>query len=411
MRDPVGRHTRRSGEYVRPQQRIYLDDYCRASGDFFASGTYYHQDVLRGFPAGQKVEAELVPEPHNPWDARAVALDVEGQRVAYLPAVSAKMWHDVIRGWNTAGFAVYCGAEINAWEGGDAKCRVGLTVPKWDWETLVALAEAVGLRVSWEAALADLTEAQRTLLRRDRGYSPDERVIRAMQKKRAHHPEFRWGAEDDGDLTERMPFWYGYFVRQQMREEARQEEELVRFARSVRSGLLRAFTAEVRRAREREREQARLLRQDQDDRALRLQHEGRRVSDIAAELGLSPKQVEAALSRARRAAGITVRGNAGLQSDRRRDAAEAVRLKRSGMTRAQVARAMERSADTVDELLKDGLFYAAPEDHPERLALARRCLGLRATGLGKEEILGRLGVSRKQALRAFRDASLLDAER
>ncbi|MFD3473008.1 hypothetical protein ACFWWM_43200 [Streptomyces sp. NPDC058682] len=403
----MGKHTRRSGEYVRPGRRILLDDYFLASGEFFASGTYYQQDALSGFRVAQNVEAELVPEPHNPWDARAIALDVEGQRAAYLPAVSAKMWYDVVRGWNDAGFAVYCRAEINRWDGDDGddgEGRFGLTVPKWEWETLVTLAEAVGLRAAWETALADLTEAQRLLLRWDGGYSPDESVVRAMYVKRAQHPVFRWGAKGDGDLTERMPFWYGYFVREQMR----QEKELLRFAHSVRSGMLRAFKGEIKRGRERERQQALLLRQEQDERALRLQRQGRRVSDIAAEAGLSFKQVETALSRARRAAGVTARSNEGLQSARRRDAAEAVRLKESGMARAQIARAMGRSADTVDELLKDGLFYEAPEEHPERLALARQCSGLRTTGLGKAKILEQLGVSRKQALRAFRDSSFLD---
>ncbi|MCX4536737.1 hypothetical protein OHA79_09195 [Streptomyces sp. NBC_00841] len=359
------------------------------------------------FRAGQKVEAELVPEPHNPWDARAVALDVEGQRAAYLPATSAKMWHDVVRAWNSAGFAVYIGAEINRWDGYDEGGRFGLTVPKWDWETLLDLAEAAELRVAWEAAMADLTEEQRLLLRKDGGYSPDESVLKAMWQRRPKHPMFRWGAKSDGDLTDRMPFWCGYFVREQMRE----ERERVRFARSVKSALLREFKGEIKRRREREREQSRLLCQEQDERVLRLQREGLRVSDIAAEVGLTHKQAENALSRARSAAGITSRRQEDLQTERRRNAAEAVRLKRSGMARAQIARAMGRSADTVDELLKDGLFYEAPEVHPERLKLARRCVELRAAGLVKEETLGRLGVSRKQALRAFRDASFLEAER
>jgi hypothetical protein len=72
---------------------------------------------------------------------------------------------------------------------------------------------------------------------------------------------------------------------------------------------------------------------------------------------------------------------------------------------------MGRSADTVDELLKDGLFYEAPEAHPDRLESARRCVERRAAGLRKEEVPAKLEVSREQALRAFRDASFLEAER
>ncbi|QTE02409.1 hypothetical protein [Streptomyces cyanogenus] len=405
----MGIHTRRPEEYVRPAGRILLDDHFEPSGEFYASGAYYHQRSLSGFHAGQRVEAELVPEPHNPWDARAVALDVNGERVAYLPAASAKMWHDVVRAWNAAGFAVYTGAETNRWTSGGGD-RFGLTLPKWDWDSLLELAEAAGLRTGWAAAMAGLTEEQRLGLQEDRGYSPDESAVKALWNRRSAHPLFNWGAKRDGDLTERMPFWYGYFVREQMREEHEERRERLWFARSVRSDLLHAFKAEIRRRRERDREQSLVQRADQDERALRLQREGRRVAEIAAELGLTHKQAESALTRARGAAGVTPRRAEDLQDERRRQAAEAVALKRSGMTRAGIARAMGRSADTVDELLKDGLFHEAPEDHPERLALARRCAELRGTGLAKEDVLLRLGVSRKQALRAFRDASFLEAD-
>ncbi|NEY30798.1 hypothetical protein GTU99_01010 [Streptomyces sp. PRKS01-65] len=404
----MGSHTRRPGEYVRPAGRVLLDDYCRATGEYYASGTWHHQETLSAVGAGRTVEAELVPEPHNRWDARAVALDLDGRRAAYLPATSAKMWHDVVRAWNAAGYALYVRAETNRWGEGE-RGRIGLTVPAWDWESLLALAEAAGLRTAWEKAMAELTAPQRSLLCEDGGYSPDESVLKAMWKRRAQHPAFRWGAPGDGDLTERMPFWYGYFVRERMREETRRERERLRLARSVKAALLGEFRNEIGRRREREREQARLLRRRQDERALRLQSEGRSVSDVAAVLGLTPKQAENALARARQAAGISARRAEDLQSGRRRDAARAVGLKRSGLARAEIARVMGRSADTVDELLKDGLFYEAPHDQPERLELARRCVELRAAGLVKEEVLSRLDVSRKQALRAFRDAAFLEA--
>ncbi|MFF8448472.1 hypothetical protein ACF06Q_12305 [Streptomyces leeuwenhoekii] len=405
----MGSHTRRPGEYVRPVGRVLLDDYCRASGEYYASGTWHHQEALSGVGAGRTVEAELVPEPHNPWDARAVALDLDGRRVGYLPATSAKMWHDVVRAWNAAGYALYVRAETNRWGEGEAG-SLGLTVPAWDWESLLALAEAAGLRAGWQAAMAELDAQQRLLLCEDGGYSPDESVLKAMWQRRARHPLFRWGAPGEGDLTERMPFWYGYFVRERMREETGRERERLRLARSVKAALLGEFRAEIGRRREREREQARLLRRQQDERALRLQGQGRSVSDVAAVLGLTPKQAENALARARQAAGVTARRAADLQTERRRDAARAVGLKRSGLARAQIARAMGRSADTVDELLKDGLFYETPHDQPERLELARRCADLRAAGLVKEEVLSRLAVSRKQALRAFRDAAFLETQ-
>jgi orotate phosphoribosyltransferase-like protein len=406
----VGIHTRRPGEYVRPAGRLLIDDHYQASGEFYAAGAYYFQQSLSRFEAGRRVEAELVPEPHNPWDARAVAVDVEGRRVAYLPAASAKMWHDVVRAWNLAGFALYVRAETNRWPADGGEDRYGLTLPKWDWDTLLDLAEAAGLRAAWEAVLAGLTEEQRLALREDGGYTPGESVARALWQRHAEHPLFRWGGRRDGELTDRMPFWYGYFVREQMRQEGEEQRERRWFARSVKADLVHAVKAEIGRRREREREHARLRRQRLDERALQLQGEGLRVADIAARLGLTHKQAENALSRARAAAGIASRRTQDLVSERRRQAAQAVGLKRSGMARAQIAKAMGRSADTVDELVKDGLFYEAPEDHPERLELARRCVELRAGGLVKEDVLRKLGVSRKQALRAFRDASFVEAE-
>ncbi|MFG2588717.1 hypothetical protein [Streptomyces sp. NPDC048438] len=403
--DAVGVHIRRAGEYVRPAGRILLGDYGRTEGEYYASGAYYHQESLSRFHAGRKVEAELVPEPSNPWDARAVAYDVDGRRVAYLPATAAKMWHDVVRAWNAAGFAVYVGAEVNRWEG-DGGVRFGLTVPKWGWQDLLAMTEAAGLRRASEAALEELTEEQRLLMRQDGGYTPDESSLKALLRKRERYPMFAWGGKRDGDLSERMPFWHGYFVREQMRA----DEERVRFARSVKSALTREFKNEIARRKEQEREQERLRRRAQEEHALRLHGEGRRNRDIAEELSLTPKQVENLLHRARKAAGITPPRNEDLQTERRRAAAEALRHRRSGMARAQIAQAMGRSLESVKDLLQDAVFYDAPEDHPERLELARHCAELRGSGLAKEEVLEKLGVSRAKGLKAFRDASFLGTD-
>ncbi|MGW3245497.1 hypothetical protein [Streptomyces sp. NPDC001070] len=69
---------------------------------------------------------------------------------------------------------------------------------------------------------------------------------------------------------------------------------------------------------------------------------------------------------------------------------------------------MGRSLESVKDLLQDAVFHEAPEDHPERLALARQSARLRGTGLTKDEVLEKLGGTRGKALRAFRDASFLE---
>ncbi|MEU5335678.1 hypothetical protein AB0G51_20475 [Streptomyces asoensis] len=395
----MGSHTRKPGEYIRPASQILLNHYGHPAGAYYASGAFYFQESLSRFSVAQKVEAELVPEPCNRWDARAVAFDVKGQRVAYLPMTAAKLWHDVVRAWNVAGFAVYVTAEVNRWET-DGSTQFGLTVPKWDWEMLVALAEAAGLRTAWSGAMEILTDKQRLLMRQDGGYTPDESVLRVLRRKHEQYPMFRWGGSADGALGERMPFWYGYFVREQMRE----EREQLRWARSVKASLRRAFKDEIGRRKKQER----LLRQDHEEQALRLRGEGVVNRDIAARLGLTPSQVEGLLSRARKAAGVASRHHETLQTERRLAAAQALRHKRAGLARAEIGRLMGRSLDSVKDLLQDAVFYDCPDDYPERLALARQCAGLRGTGLTKDEVLKRLGGTRGKALRAFRDASFLE---
>ncbi|MDR3081639.1 MAG: hypothetical protein LBV60_12060 [Streptomyces sp.] len=400
----MGSHTRRPGEYVRPSGRILLDDHDRSEGEYYAAGAYHHQESLGRFRAGQTVEVELVPEPFNPWDARAVAYDVQGQRVAYMPGTAAKFWHDVVNAWNAAGCAVYVRAMVNRWDS-NGEVRFGLTVPAWEWQSLLNMAEAAGLRSAWEAVMRGLSDQQRLLMREDGGYTPDDSVLKVLLRKREEFPMFRWGGKRDGDLGERMPFWYGYFVREQIRE----ERERHRFARSVKSDLVFAFKEEIRRRKSLEREQARLLRHEREKQALRLRSEGLTNTDVAAELGLSPKQVEGLLYRARKATGATLRRNDDLQHERRRAAEEALGHKRSGMARAEIARTMGRSVDSVKELLQDAVFYEAPGDHPERLELAVRCADSRREGHTKEMVLAELGVTRAKALRAFRDASFLES--
>lgn len=350
-----------------------------------------------------------MPEPHNPWDARAVAFDLAGRRVAYLPATAAKMWHDVVRAWNTAGFAVYVRAEVNRWESDGI--RSGLTVPKWPWQMLLDMANAAGLHSAWQSVMTTLTEEQRLLMRQDGGYTPVASVLKVLHNHRDQHPVFTWGTTRDGDLGGRMPFWYGYFVREQIRHERQEQQDHRRFARAVKSALTRAFHDEIKRRTEQEREQARLRRRHREQEALRLKEEGLGNRDIAAALDLTPRQAEGLLHRARKTAGITLPHNEDLQKERLNAAAQALLHKRSGMARTQIAKTMGRSVESVKELLQDAVFYEAPEDHPERLALARRCITLRNTHLNKEAVMKELQVTRGKALRAFRDAAFLESQR
>lgn len=92
---------------------------------------------------------------------------------------------------------------------------------------------------------------------------------------------------------------------------------------------------------------------------------------------------------------------------RRTEAAEALRLQRSGMARAGIAESLGRSLDTVKSLLSDAKFYESPESAPERLALANQMAALRARGATQEEAIEASGISKNTGARAWRDAHAL----
>ena len=59
----------------------------------------------------------MVPEPHNPFDGRAVDLDIDGRSVGNLRASAAWMWHDIVRSCNQGGLAVWLRSAWIAWCG------------------------------------------------------------------------------------------------------------------------------------------------------------------------------------------------------------------------------------------------------------------------------------------------------
>jgi DNA polymerase III subunit epsilon len=74
-------------------------------GYFEIAGVAHHKDVLaRLFPPAPdepdrnvSATATLLPEPANPYDPNAVAVQFEGETAGYIPARSAATWGDLIR--------------------------------------------------------------------------------------------------------------------------------------------------------------------------------------------------------------------------------------------------------------------------------------------------------------------------
>lgn len=71
---------------------------------FAVRGRVFHPGVLDHPKVRGEAWFELVPEPHNPHDACAVAIDHDGQRIGYVYADFALWLHGYIRAANIHGY-------------------------------------------------------------------------------------------------------------------------------------------------------------------------------------------------------------------------------------------------------------------------------------------------------------------
>lgn len=83
-------------------------------------GESFYQDALSTICSGPSEEghafdcvAHLVPEPDNPYDRNAVAVLVDGRKVAHLPRDEAVVHHRDLAALGLTGRAVRCAAMIN----------------------------------------------------------------------------------------------------------------------------------------------------------------------------------------------------------------------------------------------------------------------------------------------------------
>lgn len=62
-----------------------------------AIGLQYHLDNVKTLPTGV-VELELIPEPDNPYDERAISVRHQGRIIGYIPREETnKYWQSVAR--------------------------------------------------------------------------------------------------------------------------------------------------------------------------------------------------------------------------------------------------------------------------------------------------------------------------
>jgi len=216
----MSNYQRAVGEYVRPVGRFNLVDYCETLATHrpsFVAGTSYHQSAVARHADGESVDVEFVPEPNNPYDSWAVALDVGGARVGYLQAGAAQVWHDIVRSINSAGMSVTTSGTIRhtSWGGSDG--GAGLVALEYlvpDWDELYDLAELSGLRDAHDAVMSKLNVIDRKRLAEDVWEGFNSRDLRVLREAARRAPGLTWSRVRGFDLADRVPIWHSVFIRQ-----------------------------------------------------------------------------------------------------------------------------------------------------------------------------------------------------
>ena len=106
--DRDDRYSRQASDYQHPPRPLMLD----GSSSWSASTGWDNPRILECLPIGADIVVEAVPEPGNPYDHTAVALDFEGMRVGYLYRSFSHSLFAAIVEANKAGFYVLMRAKL-----------------------------------------------------------------------------------------------------------------------------------------------------------------------------------------------------------------------------------------------------------------------------------------------------------
>jgi hypothetical protein len=98
-----------------------------------AVGVSHYQPILLeltrssiGDEVRSEARATLAPEPHNPHDANAIAVQVDGQTVGYLARDEAPRWKDVVQALAEHGHVAAAEAMIAGRGGGSGTANLGV---------------------------------------------------------------------------------------------------------------------------------------------------------------------------------------------------------------------------------------------------------------------------------------------
>lgn len=391
--EPDAYYVRRSLEYVRPRKRRTLvdqdgfdravahgdllwDDERKDTFGLLVVGTIFNQG-LQGRPEG-RLWCELVPEPGNPHDHHALAVDVDGVRCGYLPASVAAHFQWIIRALNRNGEACYVAGDVRRdlsqwyddepWDDEDELQED----TDWDLHLLVALPtlqliealpEVAAVRTKMRQLYDDLPAATKAQIVADDFHIRRRDVAAHIISRRDMVPELSFPSQPN---PLQLPRVFNHVLKE---VRGRHASERAKAAAVLRQERERERQVELERIRE-----LRVAELAARDAAVLDRHRaGRSRAKVAAEVGLSSQTVSKIVARHGFGPGEAGRNAYGEEqaAQRRGRAGQAVALQVAGLTRAEISEAMGVTTDTVKVLLSLGKFLADPLGTPERLELAR----------------------------------------
>lgn len=391
-------YIRQKGEYVRPAVRLLL--MSADPFDAWARGVVFHAGAFAGKKPGQLVEVELVPEPGNPHDSHAVALDHDGRRFGYLSSFIADTWHDIVRAANTSGYSLWVRGRLQQFEDDDGAHHLSptLLLPRFDEQR--ELAARFGLTNQAEALLSKFDSMKREeFLEASREEFPPN-LERALRSHASNFPAFRWAPPNA--RRGRVPGVLNLLFRDIARRERLARADARREAAALARAKKEADRASARQVKAEALEQS---RQHRLERAAAAEAAGMSNEELAASLGVS---AATATGLKRQARGRAWDRNAEMRAERLERCASAVRLQDQGLTRAQIAVELSCGVETVANLLRDGRFFADPTSDSDRLDRAHDAARATASGLTRAQWRAARELSSAKAAEAWKDADVLD---
>ncbi len=342
-------------------------------------GNIYHPEAYADEALRGEVWFELVPEPNNPHDPHAVAVDLYGVRGGYLGASMAPHYQWLVRAVNGTG----------------QRCMVPgfIENPNSTWLVLPTLRVA-----------EDLLEAA-NLVTRLRGVWD---VLPVELQRRVEADSFHPSDDSAAELWEYRRLEPALFPASPDPEAYSigwgRMLNAVRLERNERRADERRRKREAELAdKERRRQEREKSVAERDNRIREHFRAGDSNAAISRALGISLGTIRKALGQmdGLRSLGGGNAWSEAMQDDRLQRCFRAIELQQGGATRAQIAQQFGVSPETAKELLADGRFYKDPESYPDRLTLARQ-----AHSDAWTNTMGRaVGAS---GARAARDARVLD---